>query len=365
MDFEPGKREAEVGAIVEAELAARADAANAMEAADAGALRSTLLDVQAAVAGAGVDLAGGEGTAWAADLATCLPLARASTSLFLAVSATRQCATLLASRGLLPAPLAAEFRRGSVVGAVASSEPAGTEAPASLSGTPWTLAGRKSFVTNGPIADVFAVTARTPEGEALCRVAASRPGVTAGARIATVGLNGLAVSDMDLSGVDVDVDQVADGRAEPSPRARYALDADLTLSFAAVGLMQRVLQAAKAHAAGHKRGGRAIAKHQEVGFKLAEMLTVTHAAELLARRAAWMVALSGPEAATLVRCARVFCAEGAERVASGAMQVAAGEGFVAGNPIERAWRDAKGLAFAGTTVEVARLSIADGLLERY
>ena len=47
------------------------------------------------------------------------------------------------------------------------------------------------------------------------------------------------------------------------------------------------------------------------------------------------------------------------------MQVAAGEGYVAGSVFERAWRDAKGLAVAGTTLEVARMAVADDLLARY
>jgi alkylation response protein AidB-like acyl-CoA dehydrogenase len=66
----------------------------------------------------------------------------------------------------------------------------------------------------------------------------------------------------------------------------------------------------------------------------------------------------------VVRCAKVFCAEAAERGAGACLQVMAGEGYRRGSPAERAWRDVKGLAFCGTTVEVARMAIADELLSR-
>ena len=64
----------------------------------------------------------------------------------------------------------------------------------------------------------------------------------------------------------------------------------------------------------------------------------------------------------MVRCAKVFCAESAERAASAVLQVLGGEGYRRGSAAERAYRDAKGLALAGTTLEVARMAIADAVL---
>jgi len=48
-----------------------------------------------------------------------------------------------------------------------------------------------------------------------------------------------------------------------------------------------------------------------------------------------------------------------------ALQVTAGQGYISGTVAECAYRDAKGMAMAGTTVETARMAIADELLERY
>jgi alkylation response protein AidB-like acyl-CoA dehydrogenase len=353
MDFQQGEQERENGARIAKILATFMDRVEAMELADVPAARGILLQMQAALAAEDVGRALDDQGAWPQAIANGLDVAKVSTSLFLALQATRQCA-MIAGGG-----------PHDRIGAVALTEPGGPRAASvRLAGPPWRLNGRKAFVTNGPVADVLAVFAAADGREVACVIPADSPGVTRGPRIAMPGLNGLTVCDIEFSDVDVQPEHIIEFAGKPNPRERYVLDADLTAAFACVGLMHRVLGAAMAHASQHERGGRPVLKYQEVGFKLAEMLTATHAADLLAMRATWMALTGNPEAATLVRCARVFCAENAERVAIGAMQVAAVQGYVAGGLFERAWRDVRGLAVAGTTLEVARMAIADELLGR-
>jgi alkylation response protein AidB-like acyl-CoA dehydrogenase len=140
---------------------------------------------------------------------------------------------------------------------------------------------------------------------------------------------------------------------------------DLILTVASVGLMHRVMAFTKAHADSHTRGGRPVFRFQEIRFKIAEMLTLYQTAQLLTYRAAWLYSVADREAATVLHCAKVFSSETAEQVASMAMQILAGRGYISGNPVERAWRDANLAGIAGTTCEIARMSIADDLLGRY
>ncbi len=63
---------------------------------------------------------------------------------------------------------------------------------------------------------------------------------------------------------------------------------DLTQAAAALGIMQRVFEAATTHAKTTREDGRKRIGRQEYGFRLAEMLTLFQTAELLAYRAAWM-----------------------------------------------------------------------------
>ena len=95
------------------------------------------------------------------------------------------------------------------------------------------------------------------------------------------------------------------------------------------------------------------------------MLTLTQTAELLAYRAGWLHGLGDREAATVIRCAQVFSAESAEKVASMAMQVLAGQGYLSGNVVERSYREAAYAGLAGATSGLCRMAIADDVLERY
>jgi len=115
-------------------------------------------------------------------------------------------------------------------------------------------------------------------------------------------------------------------------------------------------------AKGHRSGNKPIIAYQEVGFKLAEMVTIFQTARLLAYRAAWMAEAGDREGAVLAHCAKVFCAESAEEVASHALQILGGQGYLSGNPAEEAYRDAKYLQIAGTSSEISRMKIADGVL---
>ncbi len=126
--------------------------------------------------------------------------------------------------------------------------------------------------------------------------------------------------------------------------------------------MKRSLDAALTFARGHASGNKPIIAYQEVGFKLAEMVTLFQTSQLLAYRAAWMAEAGDREAAVLAHCAKVFCTESAEEVASHALQILGGQGYIRGNPAEGGYRDAKYLQIAGTSSEISRMKIADNVL---
>jgi len=117
------------------------------------------------------------------------------------------------------------------------------------------------------------------------------------------------------------------------------------------------------YAKNHKSGNKPIIAYQEVGFKLAEMLTLLQTAQLLAYRAAWMAETVNRETSSLAHCAKVFCAESAEEVASQALQILGGHGYIGRNPVEEGYRNAKYLQIAGTSTEISRMKIADGVLK--
>ena len=61
---------------------------------------------------------------------------------------------------------------------------------------------------------------------------------------------------------------------------------------------------------------------------------------------------------------KVFFAESAEEVASKALQIMGGQGYIHGNPVEEGFRDAKHVQITGTSTEISRMKIGDSVLEQ-
>lgn len=302
-------------------------------------------------------------------------LARASGSLFLATeTSVRLFGGLVAAhaRPELRDDLLPRVLHGDVVGAVAVTEREGGTVPAlgfateaRPDGNDVLLSGHKPFVTNGPIADWIAVAGRLEGKRAFFLLPRDSSGEIQERRVRVLGYDGLAVGGLELRDVRVPRGNVLGPFDDDAPFMALRRTEDLVLAMVAVGLLQRTLDAAREHAKRHNRDGRPIGKYQEVSFALAEMLTLGQTARLLCCRAAWHVATGAAEASVLVHCAKVFAAETAEKVASMALQITAGDGYVRGNPVEKAWREVKYPSIAGTTSQRARMAIADALLARY
>jgi len=260
------------------------------------------------------------------------------------------------------------LQEGRLIGAVAISEDAmniendtlNTSAVNNDDG--FLVSGSKGHVVNGPIADWIAVAAKTGDGLAFFLVKKETEGLAIGQRLSMLGYDGLAISRVSLENCPVPSNCIIgpfDGE-EQLKTVRMWEDQILTVS--SLGLIKRSLDAALKFAKGHRSGNKPIIAYQEVGFKLAEMATIFQTARLLAYRAAWMTEAGDREAAVLAHCAKVFCAESAEEVASYALQILGGQGYLSGNPAEEAYRDAKYLQIAGTSSEISRMKIADGVL---
>ncbi len=261
-------------------------------------------------------------------------------------------------------PLAA----GEAVGALALSEEA-----MNVENDPLTTAGRregetifvtgrKQSVVNAPAADTIAVVGVLDEKPALFLVPAGAPGLTIGARRATLGYDGVLIADLELK----DCPLAADAVVHPPDMARMLgllrFWENQVLVAAAVGQSAAALEAARTHAKTHRSGGKPVIAYQEVGFKLAEMLTLHQTAEWLAYRAAWTAAASPREADELTLCAKVFATEAAEKVSGAALQILSSVGYLKGNPAEIAYRGAKFGQIAGTSTEIARVHLGDAAM---
>lgn len=302
-------------------------------------------------------------------------LAGISPSLFLPVEvSTRIFGRLVAVHGtpeqkdkILPG-----LMRGELVGAVALTENGmnieshtfNTEGMVTDQG--FRVSGSKSHVINAPVADWIAVVGKITEGEeervVFFLIEKHGKGLSVGERFSMLGYENTPVSAILLEDCLVSTKEIIRLPDKNEALRTVRLWEDQVLIVASLGLMRRSFDAAVDYAKTHQSGGKPIIAYQEVGFKLAEMLTLLQTAQLLAYRAAWMAESRDREAGILASCAKVFCTESSEEVASHALQILGGRGYIRGNPAEEGYRDAKYLQIAGTSSEISRMKIGDGVL---
>jgi alkylation response protein AidB-like acyl-CoA dehydrogenase len=261
-----------------------------------------------------------------------------------------------------------DLKEGRLIGAVALSEGGMNIENEPLQtvgeqvGESFFVNGDKNHVVNAPIADWIAIAGRVEEHIVFFVIKKDSEGLSIGKRLATMGYNGCAISAISLENCSVHSKYVISPFEGEEPLKTLRMWEDKILTAGSLGLMHRCYTNALNYAKTHKSGNKPIIAYQEVGFKLAEMLTLLQTAQLLAYRAAWMAETNNKDASVVARCAKVFCTESAEEVASQALQILGGYGYVDGNPAEEGYRNAKYLQIAGTSTEISRMKIADGVL---
>ena len=227
------------------------------------------------------------------------------------------------------------------------------------------VTGVKAAVGLAPIADLFAILAQTPGGQALFLIPRETPGLGVGERIETFGYEELMLSAVHLDGVFVPDERVIGPLPGVDLLAEFRWAEDRTLIAASLGIARRCFEEARKNADQPRGDGKPPAAHQVIRFALAEMLAQIQTAEILALRAAAAEGQEDREAASLLLCAKVLATETACRVAEQAMQILTSTGFRKGNPVERAFRNARLGPILGHTSEVARQAIADDVLARF
>jgi alkylation response protein AidB-like acyl-CoA dehydrogenase len=259
--------------------------------------------------------------------------------------------------------------RGETIGAFCLTEPqAGSDAAALKTrarrdGNHWVINGTKQFITSGRSAGtaiVFAVT--DPAAGKKGMSAFVVPTATPGYRVARVEhKTGQRCSDT-CQIVFEDMRLTPDLMlGEEGSGYRIALanleGGRIGIAAQSVGMARGAFEAARAYARERESFGRKIAEHQAIAFKLADMATQIEAARLLVHNAA-RLRDAGQPCLTQAAMAKLFASEMAERVASDAIQVHGGYGYLNDFPVERIWRDVRVCQIYEGTSEVQRLIIA-------
>jgi alkylation response protein AidB-like acyl-CoA dehydrogenase len=259
---------------------------------------------------------------------------------------------------------------GTLVGVHAMTEPnSGSDAfalrtRAERDGEGFRINGSKTFISNGPVADlviVFAMTDATKGyhgGVTAFLVENGAPGFKAARKLEKMGLRSSPIGELVFEDLYVPEDAVLAGVGCGSALFNAAMDWERVCLFAShVGAMERLLETSIAYTRTRTQFGQAIAKFQAVSHRLADMKVQLEAARLLTYRAAWRLE-HARNASLDAAIAKLFVSESLVQAALATVQVHGGYGYMAEYEVERALRDAIGSTLYSGTSEMQRNIIA-------
>ena len=228
-------------------------------------------------------------------------------------------------------------------------------ARATEQGGDWAISGRKLWITNGNEANLFIVFANVNPKEGYRGITAflverGFPGFTVGKKEDKLGIRASSTCELLFDGCRVPrgnvLGEVGKGykvAIETLNEGRIGIGAQM------IGLAQGALDHAIAYTRERKQFGKPIAEFQAVQHQLARAATELEAARLLVYNAARLRDQKRPFLTEAAMC-KIFSSEVAERVASLAVNLFGGYGFVKDYPVEKLYRDAKiGQIYEGTS----------------
>lgn len=258
--------------------------------------------------------------------------------------------------------------RGEKLGAFMLTEPqAGSDASAIKTkaekrGNHYLLNGSKQFITSGSKADVaivFAVTDpdKGKKGISAFVVPTDLPGYKVGRVESKLGQRASETCQILFEDLELTPDLLLGQEGEGYRIALSNLEGGrIGIAAQSVGMARSAYEVALAYAKDRQSMGKAIIEHQAIAFRLADMATELHAAELMVVEAARLKDAGKPclkEAAM----AKLYASEMAERVCSAALQIHGGYGYLEDYPVERIYRDVRVCQIYEGTSDIQRLII--------
>ena len=268
---------------------------------------------------------------------------------------------------------------GQMVGALGLTEPnagsdaAGISTTAGKNGREYILNGAKMFITNGPIADVLVVYAKTDKEKGAKGISAfivekGFPGFSVSRQLEKMGHRGSPTGELVFEDCRVPPENLLGEENRGVAVMMSGLDRErAALSGLALGIARQALDLSLQYARERRQFGQPIGNFQLIQGKLADMYTHLEAARLLAYKAAITADQKerggkGTTMHKLAAAAILFAGEMATRAALEAVQIHGGYGYMLEFPVNRLYRDVKLYEIGAGTSEIRRLLIARELL---
>ncbi|OYU47803.1 MAG: acyl-CoA dehydrogenase [Rhizobiales bacterium PAR1] len=271
---------------------------------------------------------------------------------------------------------------GKTVGALGLTEPgAGSDAlgsmatTARLEGDHYVLNGRKIYITNGPVADVLLVYAKTDKARGAHGVSAfivekNYPGFQVAQKLEKMGYRGSPTAELVFDECRVPVENLVGGENAGVSVVMSGLDLERAVVAAlCLGVSERALELSIDYAQARRQFGKPIGTFQMVQSMLADMYVDletqrTFVYRVLAESAPLEIGGGGRgDIHALTAASVMYAAESCHRILDKAMQIHGGSGYIWESEINRLYRSIKLLEIGAGTTEVRKMIIAGELLK--
>ena len=255
--------------------------------------------------------------------------------------------------------------RGELIGAIAMSEPAagsdlqGVRTTAIRDGDHYVLNGSKTFITNGYLADVVIVVAKTnptagAKGTSLLLVERGMPGFEKGKRLKKIGMKAQDTSELFFDNVKVPVANLLGGENEGVIALMQELPWErLQIAITAIASAQAAIDWTVAYVKERKVFGNTVASYQNTRFTLAEAQTEVQVARVFVDKCTELLMVGKLDTAT-ASMAKYWCSDLQCKVIDECLQLHGGYGYMWEYPIARAYADARVQRIYGGTNEIMK-----------
>jgi alkylation response protein AidB-like acyl-CoA dehydrogenase len=233
-------------------------------------------------------------------------------------------------------------------------------------GSAYVLKGSKTFITNGPGADVFLVYAKTDDGGiATFIVERGMAGVTVGPPFKKMGMRDSPTSEVFFDDVRLGIEHLLGGKekgAAGRSDTKDSLGSERSgVPAMAWGIIERCYDMSLAYVKEREQFGRPIGAFQAVQLKITDLFLKLRTVENVVFRTAWMQQ-NGVKDMPFVNASKAMCAQMAVDAALSAIQIHGGYGYMEELGLEKLARDAKLLELGAGTTDINLLACARELI---
>ncbi len=263
---------------------------------------------------------------------------------------------------------------GKKIGAIAITEPeAGSDAlsmrtRAVKKGDRYILNGTKMFITNGPVMDTAVVYAKTDpdaghRGMSAFIVEKGFKGFARGKSLRKMGVKGSPTGELIFEDMEVPAENLLGEENRGIRVLMNGLDRErIIYSLTPIGVARGAFDVALRYACERKQFGSPIAAFQLIQELIADTAAEIQAGRMLSYWAATQ-ADRGEDVRLAASYAKLFCSQVGIRAVDRCIQILGGYGYIKDFPLERMYRDIKGIEFGAGTTQIQKLIIAGELIK--